>query len=147
MRYRETGELHLTFHDSVRFVLDYLEEHYGEEGMAAVIRANALEVHRSIRKHLEEGDVSELVSHWIYYLTREKAPYRISAAPDRLTIEVLECPAFRTLREKGRPTSRNLCLCTRLTNEFWCEGTPFEASLELLGEGHCRQTIVRKGQA
>ena len=147
MRYRETGELHPTFHDSARFVLDYLAEHYGEAGVRAVVRANALEVHRSIRKALEEGDVSELVSHWIYYLAREKAPYRISVEPDRLTIEVPECPAFRFLREKGRPAGDNLCLCTRLTNEFWCENTPFEASLEILGEGHCRQTIRRKAQA
>ena len=42
-RYRETGQTHLTFHDSVRFVLDYLAEHYGEAGMDAVIKANALE--------------------------------------------------------------------------------------------------------
>ena len=144
MRYRETGQLHPTFHDSVRFVLDYLADHYGEEGMAAVVKANALEVHRSLKERLDQGDPTELVSHWIYYLGREKAPYRISVEPDRIVIEVLECPAIRFLRRAGRPVSPNLCRCTRLTNEFWCEGGPFEATLEILEEGHCRQVFARR---
>ena len=144
MRYRETGQTHLTFHDSVRFVLDYLAEHYGEAGMDAVIKANALEVHKSIKERLDEGDPTELISHWTYYLNREKAPYRITVEPDRIVVEVLECPAFRTLRGTGRPVSPNLCRCTRLTNEAWCEGGPFEVTHEALGEGHCRQIFTRR---
>jgi predicted ArsR family transcriptional regulator len=147
MRYRETGNLHYTFHDSVRFVMDYLSEHYGQAGLEEVIRANALEVHRSIKNRLDAGDPSELVAHWIYYLNREEAPCNIHIAANTVTIEIPECPAFRELHKMGRPVSEHLCLGTRLTNQFWCENSPFECVHEKLGEAHCRQTFKRRAKA
>ena len=60
-----------------------------------------------------------------------------------MPFEMLECPAIRHLRKLGLEPSPHICLQTSEVNAGMCEGTPWESSLEILGEGHCVQCFKK----
>ena len=127
LRYQENNELHRDFHGSTNLAIHYLAENYGVEAAKAVLRKTGREVYKSIHDKLAKG-----------------ARYRMAVAPGEVTFEMLECPAIRHLRKLGLVPDELTCLQTSEVNAGMCEGTPWESSLEIVGEGHCVQKFVRK---
>ena len=125
LRYQENNELHRDFHGTTNMTIHYLAEHYGVEAAKTVLRKTGHDVYKSIREKLAKGDPSELLEHLNWFSQREGAKYKLEVAPGEIRFEMLECPAIR--------------LQTSEVNAGMCEGTPWECSLEKLGEGHCVQ--------
>ena len=147
LRYQDNNELHRDFHGTTNTTLNYIAEHFGVEALKAILRKTGHDVYKSIREKLERGDASELVEHLNWFFFREQGKYRLTVNGDEIVFEVLECPAIRHLHKLGETPSPHICLQTSEVNAGMCEGTQWESSLEVLGEGRCVQTFRRKAAA
>ena len=108
-----------------------------------MLRKTGREVYKSIHDKLAKGDDSELIEHLSWFANREGAKYKMAIAPGEVVFEMLECPAIRHLRRLGIAPDGLTCLQTSEVNAGFCEGTPWESSLESLGEGHCIQRFKK----
>ncbi len=147
LRYRETGELHKDFHGSMNAAVEYVGSRYGREGLRQIFTATAQRVYRSIYEGLLRGDWSELVEHWRYFMDREGADYTLTVTGAEVVLDVAACPAVAHLRKLGLKPSEFFCDQTVMLNEAWCEGTPFEATTEITGDGSCVQRIKKTPNA
>ena len=147
LRYQENNELHRDFHGTTNMTMDYIAENYGVEALKGILRKTGRDVYKSIHDKLAAGDSSELLEHLNWFYHREGAKYSLTVSDDEIRMEVFECPAHKHLRKLGLPISKYSCLQTSEVNAGMCEGTPWESSLEICGEGHCVQTFRRKKEA
>ncbi|MBM4030821.1 MAG: hypothetical protein FJ291_03450 [Planctomycetes bacterium] len=143
MRYRDTGYVHLDFHRTTNGTIAYLRKAYGEGFLDEVLRRFAREVYRSIREDLQRGDPDQLVEHWTYYLDREGGDYAIERQPDVICLTIRCCPAIAYLRERGIEPDPAFCHRTSVVNAALAEGSPFEITTEVVGDGQCVQTLRR----
>lgn len=146
MRYRETGPLHRDFHRSANATIAYLRKKHGLRMLDDVFRSVAHEVYRSIHKDLKKGDPEQLVSHWRHFFRREKGRFRIRRKGAEIQMTVYQCPAIAYLRDRAIKIDKAFCRQTIVVNDALSEGTPFEITTEVLGEGRCVQTIKRRVQ-
>ena len=144
LRYQENDELHRDFHGTTNTTLNYIAKNFGVEALKTILRKTGHDVYKSIREKLARGDASELVEHLNWFFFREQGKYRLTVEGDKITFEVLECPAIRHLRKLGLEPSPYVCLQTIEVNAGMCEGTPWESDVKVLGEGRCVQTFRRK---
>lgn len=147
LRYQENNELHRDFHGTTDATLNYIAENFGVEALKEILRKTGRDVYKSIREKLARGDASELVEHLNWFFFREQGKYRLTANGGEIVFEVMECPAIRHLRKLGLAPSPYVCLQTSEVNAGMCEGTPWVAEVEVLGEGRCVQTFRRKEDA
>ena len=147
LRYQEDNELHLDFHGTTNTTLNYIAGHYGVEALKGILRKTGREVYKSIHEKLVKDDASELLEHLNWFYFREKARYQLNVEEDKIVLEVFECPAIRHLRKLGLEPSPHVCLQTSEVNAGMCEGSPWESSVEVIGEGHCIQTFCRKNSS
>jgi predicted ArsR family transcriptional regulator len=143
MRYRETGEVHLDFYRTLNGTIAWLREQYGDELLDETFRRTARDVYRSIHDDLRRGDDAQLVEHWTYYLEREGGRFTVTREDGEVSLAVEECPAIAYLKGRGIAIDPAFCRQTVVLNEALAEGTPFDITTEVLGEGRCRQTIRR----
>jgi hypothetical protein len=143
MRYRETGEVHFDFHRSLNGTFAHLRNTYGQEFLDDTFRAMTRDVYRAIHEDLEKGDAEQLVEHWTYYFDREKGQYTLERKDDEIRFVVHRCPAIAYLQSRGIAVDRDFCRQTIVINDTLAEGTPFEITTEVLGDGKCVQTIRR----
>lgn len=143
MRYREQGGIHLDFHRTTNGTIRYLRERYGREVLDETFRRTAREVYRSIREDLLRGDPEQLIEHWEYFFTREGGTFSIERHGDTVTLTVERCPAVAYLRERGIAVDPDFCRQTVVLNEALAEGSPFEITTHVRGDGRCVQTIRR----
>ena len=145
LRYASGGELHRDFHASILDGVDYVRENYGDEALRKVLFGMGTEVYRTLHERLTAGDTSELLAWWRYYMDREGADYTLEETPDGgAVLTVRDCPAMRHLEVRGIPGGRRLCAATRILNEAFCSGSPYEIVLEETGGRSCRQTLRRR---
>ena len=148
MRYVCRGEVHRDFHASFLDGVNYLLDNYGEAAARQVLAKTALGVYRQMHERLVDGDTSELLEYWRYYLAREGGGFEIDERADgTATLTVYDCSALRHLAKRGIPGGRRTCWATRILNESLCAGSPFEIVMEETGGFSCRQTLRRKGGA
>lgn len=144
MRYCSTGNVHLDFHGSTYIGLRFLKEKYGMDAVDEVLNTTAQKVYKSIYERLQNGDSSELICFWRYYLEREKCDFTLTENPDgSAVLELRECPALRQLAKENINDRPLICHATDQMNHAWCDGSPFEIKIEHLEKG-CRQTLIRK---
>jgi predicted ArsR family transcriptional regulator len=144
LRYQENNELHRDFHGTTNTTLNYIAEHYGEEALKTILRKTGHDVYKSIREKLEKGDASELIEHLTWFFHREGAEFNLSVRENEIRFECLECPAHKHLKKLGLKISPFSCLQTLEVNKGMCEGTPWVASVEHLGDDHCVQVFRKK---
>ncbi len=143
MRYKETGEVHMDFHRTINGTLTYLREKYGQEFVDAVLRRTAANVYRAIHDDLKRGDPEHLLEHWRYFFDRERGEYSVERSDDEIRFIVHRCPAIAYLKKKGLQIDPQFCRSTVVLNEALAEGTPFEVSTDVKGDGKCVQAIRR----
>ena len=146
LRYESGGELHRDFHASVLDGVDYVRDNYGEDALREVLFETGTKVYRTLHERLLRGDVSELLAWWRYYMDRESAEYSLVETDDGAVLTVRECPAIRHLDSRGISGGKRLCAATRILNEAFCSGSPYEIVLEETGDRSCRQTLRRRAQ-
>ena len=144
LRYQEDNELHRDFHHGTQTGIDYIANTFGLEEAKKILRKTGREVYKSIHDKLAAGDASELLEHLNWFMFREQAKYQLTVEPDKIVLEVFECPAIRHLKKLGTPISENVCLQTSEVNAGMCENTPWKSSVEVLETGHCIQTFIRE---
>ena len=143
LRYESGGELHRDFHASILDGVNYVRDNYGEEAVREVLFDMGTRVYRTLHDKMVAGDASELIAWWRYYMDREGAEYALEETPDGAVLTVKECPALRHLENRQVPGGKGLCAATRLLNEAFCAGSPYEIVLEETGERSCRQILRR----
>lgn len=147
MRYRETGEVHLDFHRSINGTFSHLRKTYGQDLLDDTFRAMARDVYRAIHDDLKKGDAEHLVEHWTYYFDRENGQYTLERKDGDIRFIVHRCPAIAYLQSRGIEINRDFCRQTVVVNDTLAEGTPFEITTEVLGDGKCVQTIRRRDRS
>ena len=144
IRYVCTGEVHKDFHASTLDCVNYLLDNYGEDAARRVLDKTGKEVYRQMHGRLVAGDTSELLEWWRYYIEREGGKFDIDEQADgTATLTVHDCPALRHLEARGIPGGRRLCAATRILNEAFCSGSPYEIVVEETGGRSCRQELRR----
>ena len=144
LRYESVGELHRDFHASILDGVNYVRDTYGEAALREVMFSTGTKVYKSLHEKLVAGDPSELVAWWRYYMDREGADYALEETGDGAALTVRECPALRHLKARGIGGGKGLCAATRLLNEAFCDGSPYEIVLEETGDMSCRQVLRRR---
>ena len=143
LRYASGGEVHRDFHASVLDGVDYVRDNYGESALREVLFNVGTKVYKTLHEKLVAGDISELVEWWRYYMDRENAEYTLELSADGAVLTVSDCPALRHLEARGIPGGRRLCAATRILNEAFCSGSPYEIVVEETGGRSCRQELRR----
>jgi len=143
MRYKETGEVHLDFHRTTNGTIRYLRTTHGDDFLDEVLRRTARDVYRAIHDDLKRGDPEQLVEHWTYFFDREGGEYELKRADDEILFTVVKCPAIAYLKSKGIEIDPAFCRQTTVVNETLAEGSPFEITTDVQGEGRCVQTLRR----
>ncbi|MBR4259812.1 MAG: twin-arginine translocation signal domain-containing protein [Kiritimatiellae bacterium] len=145
MRYVCKGEVHKDFHASFLDGVNYLIDEYGEAAARAVLEKTGTEVYRQMHRKLVVGDASELLEWWRYYLGREDGRFDLAESSDGTsTLTVRDCPALRHLNTRGIPGGKRMCWATRILNDAFCKGSPFEIVLEETGDFSCRQVLRKR---
>ena len=144
LRYASGGELHRDFHASILDGANYVRENYGEAALREVIFNTGTKVYRTLHEKLVAGDPSELIAWWRYYLDREGSDYTLAETADGAVLTVRDCAALKHLENRKIPGGKGLCAATRLLNEAFCSGSPYEIVLEETGARSCIQRISRK---
>ena len=143
LRYESGGELHRDFHASTIDGANYLLDNYGEDALGEAVLAMGTKVYKTLHEKLVAGDTSELLAWWRYYMDREGADYALEETADGATLTVRDCPALKHLESRGIPGGKTMCRVTRMLNEAFCAGSPYEIVLEETGGRSCRQTLRR----
>ena len=144
LRYASGGELHRDFHASILDGANYVRENYGEAALREVLFNTGTQVYRTLHEKLVAGDPSELLAWWRYYLDREGADYSLEEADGGAVLTVRDCAALRHLENRKIPGGKGLCAATRILNDAFCTGSPYEIVLEETGDRSCRQVLCRK---
>ena len=143
LRYESGGELHRDFHASILDGANYVRSNYGEEALREVLFNTGTRVYKTLHERLVAGDPSELIAWWRYYLDREGADYSLEETTDGAVLTVNDCAALKHLESRKIPDGKGLCAATRMLNEAFCSGSPFEIVLEEAGDRSCRQVLRR----
>ena len=146
LRYESGGELHRDFHASILDGANYVRDNYGEAALREVLFNTGTNVYRTLHEKLVAGDTSELFAWWRYYLDREGSDYTLEETADGAVLTVRDCAALRHLEHRNIPDGKGLCATTRLLNEAFCSGSPYEIVLDETGDCSCRQILRRKPQ-
>lgn len=144
MRYRDTGEVHKDFHLAMNTSIGYILKTYGVDLLRGVFRRTAQNVYREIYENLRNGNSRPLCEHIEYYFSREGGEFDRSDTDGETVFTIRRCPAVDHLVRRGYPWTEEFCLQTKLLNEGWAEGTPFDITTVVTGEGRCVQTIRRR---
>ena len=146
LRYASGGELHRDFHASILDGANYVRENYGEAALREVLFNTGTKVYRTLHEKLVAGDPSELIAWWRYYLDREGSDYALAETADGAVLTVRDCAALKHLENRKISGGKGLCAATRLLNEAFCSGSPYEIVLEETGGRSCRQVLRRRPQ-
>lgn len=144
LRYNEEGNVHLDFHGAVNTTIDFIVDQYGIEAMHEIFRRVGKDVYQDLRRHLLEGDSTELVKHWRHFFDREGADYDIAIGPDEIVMTVRRCTAWHHVAKIAPSVSPHFCDQTIVVNQAMSEGTPFAVETVVTGPGACRQVIRRR---
>ena len=144
LRYASGGELHRDCHASILDGANYVRDNYGDEALREVLFETGTKVYKSLHEKLVAGDPSELIAWWRYYLDREGTDYTLEVTPSGAVLTVRDCAALKHLEDRKIPGGRGLCAATRLLNEAFCSGSPFEIVLDETGDRACRQVLRLK---
>ena len=144
LRYRSGGELHRDFHASILDGANYVRDNYGEDALREVLFETGTKVYKTLHERLVAGDPSELIAWWRYYLDREGSAYTLEETADGAVLTVSDCSALKHLENRNVPGGKGLCAATRILNEAFCSGSPYEIVLEETGGSSCRQVLRRR---
>ena len=143
LRYKSEGEVHKDFHRLLCATLHYLEDNYGAEAAADVVRKMAHNVFRTMHESVKSGDCTELCEYWKYYLEREGGTFDIECSPGGVQLTVHECPAQKRLVELGEHPDPVMCRATEVFDKALADGSPFDVALTRTGDCSCTQRFRR----
>lgn len=144
LRYEEQGNVHLDFHGAVNTTIEFIVERYGVEVLHEILAKVGKDVYADLRRHMQNGDPSQMVRHWHHFFGREHADYDIEVGEDAIILTVRKCTAYHHVAQIVPSVSAHFCDQTIKVNEAIAEGTPYRIDTEITGPGACRQIIRRR---
>ena len=140
--------LHKDFHGYHNFILQWVEENYGEDFLFEGLRRIGRNVYSPVAERLAAEGLKYLAGYWKDIFECEEGDFQIELADDLLTLKVNECPAISYLHSHNRPVAKHFCEHTRIVNEEICRPGGFDCSVEYDREkGCCVQKYWPKGSA
>ena len=118
------------------------------DALKEVLFNTGTQVYKSIHEKLQKGDSSELLEHWKFFFEREGGKFSLDVHDDgtaELTVE--ECPALCHLEKRGIEPDHVMCEATRILNDAFVSGSPFEIETVSTGKFSCKQILRFRKEA
>ncbi len=131
------ANVHKDFHGALSFGLQFLEEHYGEEGRSEFLRELAGTVYKPLADKLRNTGLSALQEHWEMLFALEGGGAECSYEGGTLVLTVKQCPAIHHMRRQGYAIAPHFCDHTGIVNEAVCQAAGYASSVEYDQERGC----------
>lgn len=138
------ANVHKDFHGALSFGLQFVEDHYGADGVRDFLRGLASTVYKPLVEDLKEHGLPALSRHWHTVFDLEGGEIELIVEEEVLVLTVKRCPAVCHMREHGYRVAGHFCEHTRIVNEAICEAAGYASSVEYDQEaGRCVQRFWR----
>lgn len=96
--------LHRDFHNSMALGLQYIAEHYGEEGLREYLTQFVLAFHKPLLAKAKETGLAAIAEYFNWLYTEEEAPdaLEMSVMEDSVDVTIHYCPAVKHLKSRNR---------------------------------------------
>ena len=96
--------LHMDFHNSMALGLEYIAQHYGENGLRDYHKKFALAFHKPLIAKVKESGLAAIAEYFTWLYDTEEAPDALEmvAGEDSVDITIGYCPAVKHLKAKNR---------------------------------------------
>jgi hypothetical protein len=94
--------LHPDFHNSLARGVEYIAEHYGEQGLREYLTKFTLAFHKPLLAKIKEAGLSAITEYLKWLYDTEKAPdaLQIEESADTLDVTIHYCPAVKHLKSR-----------------------------------------------
>jgi len=131
------ANVHKDFHGALSYGLQFLEEHYGPEGVQEFLSGLADTVYRPLTEAVRAEGLPALQRHWQTIFDLEEGDIAMDLDGDTLLLTVWRCPAVSHLREHGYTVAAHFCEHTRIVNEAVCRAAGYAAEVTYDQEAGC----------
>lgn len=136
--------VHKDFHGALSYGLQFVEDHYGPEGLRSFLSGLAHTVYRALVEDLRTRGLPALEDHWRTVFDLEQGDYEMRIDEDALVLTVQRCPAVSHMNECGYAVADHFCEHTRVVNEAVCQAAGYAATVEYdQAAGRCVQRFRR----
>jgi len=96
--------LHRDFHNSMALGLEYIAQHYGQEGLRAYLKKFALAFHKPLLAKIKETGLAAVAAYFNWLYTEEEASdaLEMAVSQDSVDITIHYCPAVKHLKSRDR---------------------------------------------
>ena len=136
------GDFYFAINATFRFIL----QNYGESALIDYWRALGSEYYAPLADRFRVGGLGAVARYWADFFAEEPGgDVSVAQEPDRVTIDVRECPAIRWLRLHEREICPNYCQhCVHVSSAIAQKaGLCFDLEG---GGGTCKQTFRAREQ-
>lgn len=137
--------IHKDFHGIHSFILEYVQERYGDAFLEKGLRRIGQIVYAPVAKNLAKQGLDYLEEYWREIFEAEDGEISTRREGETLVLEVKKCPAIAHLHAKGMPVARRFCDHTRIINEEICRAAGYESDVEYDQQhGRCVQRFRKR---
>ena len=141
------ANVHKDFHGALSYGLQFLDEHFGEEGVRAFLSGLAESVYKPLVEDVRSRGVAALRDHWQQVFALEGGEIELREEDGTLQLRVLRCPAIAHMKEHNYAVAARFCEHTRVVNEAVCRAAGFECEVEYdQPAGQCVQRFWRAAE-
>jgi len=134
------ANVHKDFHGALSYGLQFVEDHYGQEGLRDFLSGLADTMFKPLVEDLRARGLPALRDHWQTIFKLEDGDFDLRMDGDTLVLDVRRCPAVSHMKEHGYAVADHYCEHTRIVNEAVCKAAGYASSVEYDQEaGRCVQ--------
>jgi hypothetical protein len=135
------------FYYAINATFRFLLARLGPEGWRRYLDRLGRDYYEPVNARWREGGLPALAAYWRAFFAAEPgAEVSVEEKPDRVEIDVRQCPAIKHLREGRRDIVREYCQHCYILGTSRAEASGLTMRLEG-GDGRCRHTYARAGAA
>jgi hypothetical protein len=120
--------LHKDFHGALAEAIAYLDAIYGPQATADYLAQVGRQAYVALIEEMKQEGLAAMARHLIAVFSKEQGRFTLQYEPERLLLEVKECPAISHLKNTGRFFSDRFCEATVQVNEAICASAGFRSS-------------------
>ena len=140
--------LHKDFHGYHSFILQYVQNKYGDTFLEQGLRRIGRTVYAPMAEALAEQGLDYFENYWKELFEAEGCDVRMCREGNTLVLEVTKCPAIEHLHGKNMHVAQRFCEHTRIVNEEICRAAGYECSTEYdQDQGRCVQRFWKRASA
>jgi len=137
--------LHKDFYGALAEAIAYLDATYGPEATADYLTQVGRQAYAALIDEMKREGLAAMACHLTDVFSKEQGRFRLHYEPDRLLLEVDECPAIRHLKNSGRFFSDRFCESTVQVNAAICSSAGFRSSCTYQPkQGRCIQAFWKE---